>query len=229
MAPPRWTTTAQLMLLTEWLPEFLEAQKSHTTTKFFQRIYQKFFALHPEAVPLVAINPHPENTPEAIAHDRAQEAESAKALQKLIVMKQAVSLAHARLDGPKLRICHQRIKNWFNNHHSKAPARSKTIPFLMQLKPRRRLHAVELYSQLWYNSRVRPLIRAEIESRQLTRSQMLLVVKVRTREAFDAESDELKQEIYDQLADQVAADTDDRENSAKTPEQIAQYIFHAMY
>lgn len=90
----------------------------------------------------------------------------------------------------------------------------------MQLKPRRRLQAVELYSRLWYTSRVQPIVRAEIESRQLTRKQVLAVVKARTREVFDAEPEELKLEIYDQLA----AETDEHADSARTPEQITQYV-----
>lgn len=81
------------MLLTDLLPEFHEAQKSHTTTKFFQKAYQKFFAVHPEVAPTAAVNPHPENTPEALGHDQAEEAESSKALQKQIIIKQAVSVA----------------------------------------------------------------------------------------------------------------------------------------
>jgi len=98
----------------------------------------------------------------------------------------------------------------------------KIAPFQIQMKPRRRLQAVELYSRKYYDTCVRSGVQSEIANRNLPRKEVLAVIKRHTHDAFDAESDEIKQEIYDKLgAEKEKKDSVDEFPADRGPEDYA--------
>jgi len=85
------------------------------------------------------------------------------------------------------------------------------------MKPHRRLQAVELYSRKYYKTCVRAGVKSEINERNLSRKEMLAVIKRHTHIAFEAESDEIKKEIYDEIEAGKSEKKDEKEDEEVVP------------
>jgi hypothetical protein len=96
------------------------------------------------------------------------------------------------------------------------------------MKPHRRLQAVELYSRKYYEERVRSGVQTEISDRNLSRKEVLAVIKRHTQEAFEAESDEIKKEIMDELEaakeEKEREETDGSAGPVQGPEEYAAWV-----
>ena len=116
----------------------------------------------------------------------------------------------------------QRLKAWFSNNTDKGRRKHiKSELFHIQMKPHRRLQAVEVYSRKYYESRVQAGVKSEIADRHLTKKEVLAVIKRRTHDTFEAELEEVKKEIYDEVEASKGnkRDGDEETEVARTPEE----------
>lgn len=82
--------------------------------------------------------------------------------------------------------------------------RGRALPDLFDIdevikKRGRTLQAVELFSQRCYESKIKPEVDAEVAALGLGSKQRLAVIKRKTREVFEREPQESKQEIWDEI------------------------------
>lgn len=63
----------------------------------------------------------------------------------------------------------------------------------------RTLQAAELFSQRHYESKIKPEVDAEVNALGLDGKQRIGVIKRKTREIFEREPEESKQEIFDEI------------------------------
>lgn len=87
----------------------------------------------------------------------------------------------------------------------------------------RRLKAVELYSQRYYPSRIKPLVEAKIEEENIAKPQVLNCIRTTTQAAWSAETEEVKEEILMLWSAQAKPETS-KETGEKSPEEYAAYV-----
>ncbi|KAK0488131.1 hypothetical protein EDD18DRAFT_1359809 [Armillaria luteobubalina] len=100
----------------------------------------------------------------------------------------------------------------FDNNRNKAriAATSTSNPFkkavtspkkkvLFLLKPQRHVRAVEVYSHLYYPTRIKPIVVAAIQKKalsNLSQGKKLTLINTITRQMFESESNAIKEEIF---------------------------------
>lgn len=92
---------------------------------------------------------------------------------------------------------------------------------VMKAAGRRRLKPVEIYSRKYYESKVRPAVKAAIAEQSIGSKQTLAIIKSLTEKAFAEEDDTVKAEIQAECDAQMdthdAADGDGEEEAAPSP------------
>ncbi|KAK0505474.1 hypothetical protein EDD18DRAFT_1344299 [Armillaria luteobubalina] len=128
----------------------------------------------------------------------------------------------------------------FDNNRNKAriAATSTSDPFkkavtspkkkvLFLLKPRRRVRAVEVYSHLYYPTRIKPIVVVAIWKKalsNLSRGEKLTLINTITRQTFESESDAIKEEIF-AAAEQIREErAEAAQRGAQTPEEYLDAI-----
>jgi hypothetical protein len=88
--------------------------------------------------------------------------------------------------------------------------------------PKQRRHKpVEAYSKLYYAEKVRPLVAAEKERLHLSKADSFKTVKRLTQQAFDAEPEELRREIEQELAE---SELEKKSLPDGSPQSYAKYV-----
>ncbi|EPS97163.1 hypothetical protein FOMPIDRAFT_1018394 [Fomitopsis schrenkii] len=173
MAPHRWTSEAQLELLESKTGSYIHHRNAHTLPRFRADLFREWFDQFPERGDLGPDVQGPLTQLEAAALPAA-------------IWKQK-----------------ERINNWFRNHHGQKGRRAVTGRVSLSIlrpKGRRALQPVEVYSRKYYDERVKPHVDAAIEAGAVTDpSAKLNLVKCITREAYEADSDEVKAEIKEEV------------------------------
>lgn len=73
--------------------------------------------------------------------------------------------------------------------------------FLAQPKAQRRRQVVELYFQDVYQTKIKPAVLIEIEETNVPKTQVMALINLRTREAFECKPEEVRQH-YAKLAEE---------------------------
>ncbi|EMD30814.1 hypothetical protein CERSUDRAFT_100966 [Gelatoporia subvermispora B] len=177
MPPPKKSTPEQLEFLISLVPLFRQYQQKKMPRLFFPLAETQWFDRWPEWKQLFDGDVMPVLT----------EAET-KEYQTAIFERK------------------QRLKNWFNNYKGDLGRKAmRTKPLSawlvdMVTRPRgqRAPQLAELYSHHYYTTKVQPVVRAYVQSRLEageTIEGYLSIVKRLTRECFENETDEIKNEI----------------------------------
>ncbi|PBK84917.1 hypothetical protein ARMGADRAFT_1036841 [Armillaria gallica] len=93
---------------------------------------------------------------------------------------------------------------WYQNHRNK---KTETAVCVADIFPKARTHALkaeEVYSQLYYKDRVKPLV-DEQKAGVSSRSEVLRIIKDTTKELFAIESLEVRTEVSAQMKEQAEA------------------------
>lgn len=102
-------------------------------------------------------------------------------------------------------------------------------------KTQRAYQEVELYSQKYYDDRVQPLVEAEIKSRELKTSREVLdCIKRHTRQVWENETDEVKEEIALLAEESKEAAKREREynqdeDRERSPSEYQRYVLCFLY
>ncbi|KAG1734221.1 uncharacterized protein EDB91DRAFT_1251005 [Suillus paluster] len=214
MAPPRWTSAEQLMRLQNEVPTYLQMQKEKKLVQFFELLYPKWFSEFPEHMRVWPIGS--ENSPDNNNANIDQSSlDSDAAINEIIaeldhenaiipisdVEKQSnldVELAKVLKDTIKHQC--KKLQEWFQNN-TKGKTRpggtltSKVLSTLLGQRARgtRDLKEVKVYSQLHYESKVKPLVSDNIRENKLALpDQRLCAVRHHTSECFAKESEDVK-------------------------------------
>jgi hypothetical protein len=92
----------------------------------------------------------------------------------------------------------QQLRNWFNNrsvNKRKAPIKIQPL-----ISTSRSQQPVEIYSQQFYKEKIQHLVKAEVSEKNIPKHEQLGVVKAFTRAAFEAESEDVRNEIFAQAS-----------------------------
>lgn len=90
------------------------------------------------------------------------------------------------------------------------------------MRGRRKLQPIEIYSRKYYTSKIKAGVMAEIAARGLGQKDTLRLIKERTLEAFENETDDVKAEIqneFEAMSAEKLESSDQGEAIALTPLQ----------
>ncbi|SJL11244.1 uncharacterized protein ARMOST_14647 [Armillaria ostoyae] len=115
----------------------------------------------------------------------------------------------------------KRVKEWFQNHGSAKKVETAACLADMFAKPRTRaLKAEEVYSRQYYAERIKPLV----DQRKIgisTRGEVLKIIKETTKEVFEVESEEVRNQILELTKEQVPLSVAENGIGPITPEMFA--------
>ncbi|OBZ73951.1 hypothetical protein A0H81_05901 [Grifola frondosa] len=124
----------------------------------------------------------------------------------------------------------ERLKEWFPNHFgAKSHQATHSTPLVTALTSMNKKHqgltVVELYSQRYYAERVKATVDKAMEGKKLTSGERLSISQRMTAEAFDQESQMLKNEIFAELACICMEKAEQKDvGRAPSPEQMQDAI-----
>ncbi|SJL07020.1 uncharacterized protein ARMOST_10363 [Armillaria ostoyae] len=111
------------------------------------------------------------------------------------------------------------IKEWYQNHGSvKKAAASVRIRDIFPKQRSRALKAEELYSQKYYESRVKPVV-DEKKKDAMSQGEILNMVKTTMKEMFAAEAEDIREEILTEVKEQPSLVPE--KDGVMTPEMYA--------
>lgn len=120
----------------------------------------------------------------------------------------------------------QQLHSWFyNKTGGKARKASKSgaavvATLLSRVKPRRSYQEVELYSKKYYAEKVQPLVRQELDSRNVCdMGTRLKIVRECTFEAYKSESPRIREEIANEL-EEMKNKAKEAKPDNRTPEMM---------
>ncbi|KAI0348745.1 hypothetical protein OH77DRAFT_1377532, partial [Trametes cingulata] len=120
--------------------------------------------------------------------------------------------------GDAVKVRQKKSKTWYQNHGGRsnpsdvnAPERGRDVP-LPRVKGTRALQPTEVYSKRYYDSKMKPVVEDEIQKRKRERGvklkldavERLEIIRQCTRDTFEAESSEIREEILSATAEDKA-------------------------
>jgi hypothetical protein len=241
MVAVEWTTSEQKDWLMKLLPAYEKcASKEGSSTRcnfanFWPSIYENWEKDWTERKVL-----WPElDTSAQLTEEQKQV--YAKALKKRQKVRIFISLE-------RLLIRTQQLRTWFSWHSNRSASRkgratqtsTRAVQFLRDLlRPRggRSLTEPEMYSRLYYATRVRPTVEAIIKSRSsTTKGERLTVIRDCTRNAWENEKDEqiiadvkarlarVSQAAAPESGDRAESEFEDEEKDTQTDEALIEYV-----
>ncbi|KAH9913411.1 uncharacterized protein B0H18DRAFT_960372 [Fomitopsis serialis] len=178
MAPPRWTTAEEAGFLQSKVDAFRSHQLAQNLQRFWPTVYREWFSAFPEKARVLP------GVDGELSEDQNQQ------LQKAIQSRQ------------------KQIYNWFNNLASQQNRKAKSTrvntDLFFKSKSRRSLKDTEVYSRMYYDERVKPLVEKEIAKKKVAghivaRTERLQIIKDVTVKAFDKENETIKAEVRAQM------------------------------
>ncbi|TFK59369.1 hypothetical protein BDN72DRAFT_865206, partial [Pluteus cervinus] len=97
------------------------------------------------------------------------------------------------------------VHNWFYNNRRNQGHKVRRLKAFVIGKIRRNLQPLEIYSQKYYKERVAPRVKAEAKRLHTPKKQCLQLIRRITREVFESETPEVKQEILTETEAQKKA------------------------
>ncbi|KAG6914349.1 hypothetical protein DXG01_000900 [Tephrocybe rancida] len=196
MAPSRWTTEQQTTFLLALVANYLGYQKDNKISRFWVILYKKWFKEWSVSL-----------------SDDAQIPLEERERQKGIEM-----------DAIK-----KKLREWFRNHArtlKKANKSDKALTLELTTKSSRRLQATEVYARKHYDTKIKPLLKEELEALDEAPRYRIGLVKKSIKKAWDAESDEVKRSILDEVeaAKEVPEAQLTPPNTVRTPQQYQSAI-----
>ncbi|KAG0697142.1 hypothetical protein DFH29DRAFT_878909 [Suillus ampliporus] len=203
MAPWRWTTSEELEWLQNELPEFLKMQKDQRLTRFYELLYPRWFSQFPEHFNYWKPTGNPLREGEGLVcqNDDSGDANSDESSLLPLTPEQ-----EAELEGAN-EIRQKKLREWFrNNGKSKTtPGNTSTSKAFAHLLGQRAcgvrdLKEIEVYSKIYYKTKIQPLVQDDIQENQLDPKKRIGIVQKYTNSCFAAESEEVKGKIREETA-----------------------------
>jgi hypothetical protein len=236
MPGKKWTTPEQLSFLEAQIPDYLAAQSEGRLTNFYSALTHQFFTRWSER----ALRFPPTIEGETRTLSRTEELE----LSPFIIRRKEVHYesCHATEMYILTSTLVQQIRSWFSWHSKtqlrKKPTLASLQSFGQKTQKTRLMHPSEVYSSLYYDTKIKPRVLEEKGDRDLSRGEHLSLVKSITQEMFAAESAEVKEEVADKLTSMKAIRQKEREekedednetgssssSSERRPEEYQRYV-----
>jgi hypothetical protein len=203
MGRKKWTTEEQEEWLSEWVPDFVQSQKDKSSSKFFAPIYSEFHKLWPYREPTeeeIEAQIKEGDTEEGDT-EKAKVKEEAKAKAKGIIFKDENKVSIIFLSDMKSRltVVYQQIYWWYFNH-SRSTTSGTDSRNVLKLQGSRHLQPYQAYSQLYYESKLKPIIdkkyKEHLETVPSDEQKTAFAFRVNEmKKLFEDESDEVKREV----------------------------------
>ncbi|KAG1732167.1 hypothetical protein EDB19DRAFT_1912215 [Suillus lakei] len=209
MAPPRWTSTEQLLWLQNEIPGYLQMQKEKKLPRFFDSLFPRWFSEFPEVMELDGSPPCDENVG-VDEPDRANiETVIDTAQLNSINAPDSVEQEDSQSDSPPMGAAERRkkLREWFRNNSKgkttpasggSSAGRALSVLLGQCARGTRDLKEIEVYSKLHYESKVKPLVSDTLINNVVQPTQRLSTVRQHTAECFADESEEVKKEIREE-------------------------------
>lgn len=221
-----WTTPDQASWLRKQVPRYLNAKANKSVSDFFNTVSFEFFSKWSEKDHLFP----PQNGSERVL-TAVQQLELTNAIEK----RKTVSFKHSY----SIRITYvtlQQIKAWLGWHSRNHTARgglevvsANFANTFKQLARTRPLKDLEVYSQIYYKTKIKPMVIAKRGTRTLSRSDNLKLVKQTIADCWAAETEDIKAAVRIR-ASQLRRDRESvigsvpKPNQAMTPEDYQKYV-----
>ncbi|SJL13080.1 uncharacterized protein ARMOST_16517 [Armillaria ostoyae] len=118
-----------------------------------------------------------------------------------------------------LNFWHTRLKQWYNNHGNKDHLSPTAVKAVLPKSDTRCLKPMELYSHLYYPTHLKSAVAAKIEEDVIPKPQVLNCIHTMTQEAWEGETEEIKEEVMKLWNAQSKRESKPKE--AMTPEDYA--------
>lgn len=245
MPGKNWTTAEQLSFLESQIPAFLKAQSEHHLPNFYTVVTHQFFTQWSERA--LRFPPRIGETTRTLTGSEQL------LLSSFIIRRKEVRYEyyHAMMYILTSTLI-QQIRAWFPWHSKTQLRRKPTLSSLQafgQVNHKTRLkQATEVYSSLYYESKIKPRVLQEKGDRILSRADNLSLIKTITLQLYAAETAEVKQEVAERVRKlkeirekEKADEYDGNENedgtpsssSERRPEEYQQYVhihsLHTLY
>jgi hypothetical protein len=232
MPAKNWTTPEQLTWFEAQIPDFLKAQAERQTVRFYTTVTHEFFSRWSERA--LRFPPITEGT------TRTLTATENLLLTSFIVRRKAVR--YERYHAIKMYILTsaliQQIRSWFPWHskaHSRKQPNLASLQSFGQSNQKTRLRqASEVYSTLYYDTKIKARVVQEKGDRTLSRAENLSLIKKITQEMYAAETPEVKEQVVKRVRelkemrakDQADehGDNEDGTRPERRPEEYQQYV-----
>ncbi|KAG2054497.1 hypothetical protein BDR06DRAFT_1007668 [Suillus hirtellus] len=207
MAPPRWTSTEQLLWLQNEMPGYLQMQKEKKLPRFFDSLFPRWFSNFPEETELNGSPPCDENAginePSSAGIESIIDTAQLNSINAPDLVEQEDSQSNSPPMGAAER--HKKLREWFRNNSKgkttpggSSTGRALSVLLGQRTRGTRDLKEIEVYSKLHYESKVKPLVEDALKNNIVQPTQRLSMVQLHTTECFAEESEEVKKEIREE-------------------------------
>jgi hypothetical protein len=196
------------------MSDFVNAQQTKTTAKFFSPVYEAWHKEYPSAEP----------TQEAIA---AADGDKAKAQAIITKKEREVSISlishHDYVDTMMAYL--QRVYWWFHNHTRTSTSGTDARNTLKLSTTTRVRQPYQAYSKLYYETKLKDIIDEKYKEHidttpKAEQKGRFAFTSALTKSFYDAETDEIKNEVEIFRKKQVAMNTIKLEEGSETDEKM---------
>ncbi|KAG2052901.1 hypothetical protein BDR06DRAFT_1009034 [Suillus hirtellus] len=183
MPAATWASKEQTLWLQEQLPDYMKYAKEGDYTQFWPALDISWFTKYPERAVVFPDIP----------------------IDFLLLPEQEVAIEKAK-KGRKVQ-----LRTWFrwrtNGSKKNRSLKKKSTVFDDALKPKRRTKSeAEIYSEMYYNERVKPLVMAEAEAGNVTTSgKRVALGRKFSKELLEDETEDVKADIRSKYKEQLRA------------------------
>ncbi|KAG6895612.1 hypothetical protein C0992_000360 [Termitomyces sp. T32_za158] len=217
MPPPRWTTEEQTKFLFSHIGKFTEHQNNDTLHSFWPYIEREWDARWP-------VNPTSnEKEGSELGLDRGDEKKICDdaQLKKVLIFIETDTYIQIMLI-----VFGKRLRAWYNNNSEtrKKPPAKTTIASVPGVGTRVKQPS-EIWASKFYKLKVQEKVKAECEANNIPSNKALSVIKRHIKEGFEAEPEEVRQQILaESQALKEAAKARRINPMSPTPESYAEAI-----
>ncbi|KAH9834381.1 uncharacterized protein C8Q71DRAFT_724986 [Rhodofomes roseus] len=200
----QWTTDAELDFLQSYQESFRSHQLSQSLQRFWPDIYNTWFTVFPEKSRILP------------------DVEGKLSDEQQTLLQNSIKTCKRT----------QKIYNWYNNLNSQQNRKAKaTRVNLDVLRPKgsRTLKDTELYSRKYYKDRVQPLVETELGERKVLKVERIEVIKWWTKQAYDAEDEDVKAEIQEEIRTLCASRAEHGTSESEGAEEVTdEHVINAI-
>jgi hypothetical protein len=208
MTGKQWTTNAQYEFLKSYLPQYI-ATKGRDLGNFWKMLNHEWFLAFPEK-------------DDAFPGDETLTAEQEEILNDKLEKRRQVSIVmHYQYRCLTRTSRLQKLQTWFRWRTNRT-VRKQPGPIVLALPKTRQLQDTEVYSKLFYESKLKEKIAAEIAEQDLSPRDVLAKTREVTKWEWMNESESVKEQVRE-MKKEYKRDAP-AEGSTPTPEQYQSAI-----
>ncbi|KAF5320626.1 hypothetical protein D9611_013728 [Ephemerocybe angulata] len=239
--PKSWIPNSARVKLKDAMPEFVEAQRLGTPHLFLSKITANYFGwytCYQEELDEKRRDREAKLAEDIVAGKKKKRADDKKKSADSDDEDGGEAPEPDTMDDTAWRKTRTKsIRGWFYNNH---PNRKKDVQckFTFASAPVRTLTEYQLYSKKYYEERIKPRVEKALESKVVDRKRMLVLTNQITKEVYDNEEEDVREEIRQMREDELAGRAEDmskirelfkkdaraEEEIERSPQEMARFL-----